>query len=131
MNDDFPDKVNVGVGAYRCDQGMPFVLPVVREAENEIIMEEVDHEYSGIAGCPNFVNLALRFVYGEDCVPLREKRIAGVQTLSGTGGLRVFGEVLHQFGHKHIYVPNPTWGNQYVLVSANLHHTHFSITLAF
>ena len=108
--------MNVGVGAYRCDQGMPFVLPVVREAENEIIMEEVDHEYSGIAGCPNFVNLALRFVYGEDCVPLREKRIAGVQTLSGTGGLRVFGEVLHQFGHKHIYVPNPTWGNQYVFV---------------
>lgn len=111
MHDDFPNKVNVGVGAYRCDKGMPFVLPVVREAENEIIAEELDHEYSGIAGCPNFVMHALRFAYGEDCVPLKEKRIAGVQTLSGTGGLRVFGEVLHQFGHKHIYVPNPTWGN--------------------
>lgn len=48
MNDDFPDKVNVGVGAYRCDQGMPFVLPVVREAENDIIAEELDHEYLGI-----------------------------------------------------------------------------------
>lgn len=56
------------------------------------------------AGCPNFVNLALRFVYGEDSIPLKEGRVAGVQTLSGTGGLRVFGEVLHQFGHKHIYV---------------------------
>ena len=111
MHDDFPNKVNVGVGAYRCDKGMPFVLPVVREAENEIIAEELDHEYSGIAGCPNFVMHALRFAYGEDCVPLKKKRIAGVQTLSGTGGLRVFGEVLHQFGHKHIYVPNPTWGN--------------------
>mmetsp|Transcript_17840 Transcript_17840/g.37572 ORF Transcript_17840/g.37572 Transcript_17840/m.37572 type:complete len:480 (-) Transcript_17840:217-1656(-) len=111
LNDDFPQKVNVGVGAYRCDQGNPFVLPVVREAEQELIKEELDHEYSGIAGCPNFVNLALRFVYGEDCTPLKEKRIAGVQTLSGTGGLRVFGEVLAQFGHKHIYVPNPTWGN--------------------
>ena len=40
--------MNVGVGAYRCDQGMPFVLPVVREAENELIAEELDHEYSGI-----------------------------------------------------------------------------------
>mmetsp|Transcript_25251 Transcript_25251/g.45426 ORF Transcript_25251/g.45426 Transcript_25251/m.45426 type:complete len:461 (+) Transcript_25251:99-1481(+) len=111
LKDDFPDKVNVGVGAYRCDLGKPFVLPVVREAEKDINMEEMDHEYSGIAGCPDFVNLALKFAYGEDCVPLREKRIAGVQTLSGTGGLRVFGEMLHQFGHKHIYVPNPTWGN--------------------
>jgi len=111
LKDDFPDKVNVGVGAYRCDQGMPFVLPVVREAENELIAEELDHEYSGIAGCPNFVDVALKFAYGDECVPLKENRVAGVQTLSGTGGLRVFGEVLHQFGHKHIYVPNPTWGN--------------------
>lgn len=38
----------MGVGAYRCDEGMPFVLPVVREAENEINLEELDHEYSGI-----------------------------------------------------------------------------------
>ena len=58
------------------------------------------------------MNLALRFAYGEDCVPLREGRIAGVQTLSGTGGLRVFGEVLRRFGHERIYVPDPTWGNQ-------------------
>ena len=141
MKDDFPDKVNVGVGAYRDDNGKPFVLPVVRDAEREINLENVDHEYSGIvsvwsgswnasligtfacshlnlsilstqAGCPSFVDHALKFVYGEDCAPLKEKRIAGVQTLSGTGGLRVFGEVLSRFGHKHIYVPNPTWGNQ-------------------
>lgn len=64
------------------------------------------------AGCPNFVSLALKFVYGDDCVPLEEGRIAGVQTLSGTGGLRIFGEMMHQNGHEHIYVPNPTWGNQ-------------------
>ncbi|KAL7446544.1 hypothetical protein ACHAXH_008316 [Discostella pseudostelligera] len=111
LKDDFPDKVNVGVGAYRDDSGKPFVLPVVRDAEREINLENVDHEYSGIAGCPNFVDHALKFVYGEDSAPLNEKRIAGVQTLSGTGGLRVFGEVLNRFGHKHIYVPNPTWGN--------------------
>ena len=144
LKDDFPNKVNVGVGAYRDDNGKPFVLPVVRDAEREINMENVDHEYTGIvsvfpiseieyewdfftlfcilmshptllisqAGCPTFVNHALRFVYGDDSMPLNENRIAGVQTLSGTGGLRVFGEVLHRFGHTHIYVPNPTWGNQ-------------------
>ena len=30
---------------------------------------------------------------------------------AGTGGLRVFGELLRKGGHKEIYVPNPTWGN--------------------
>jgi hypothetical protein len=48
LKDDFPDKVNVGVGAYRDDSGKPFVLPVVRDAEREINLENVDHEYSGI-----------------------------------------------------------------------------------
>lgn len=55
--------------------------------------------------------MSLKFAYGDDCVPLQEGRIQGVQTLSGTGGLRVFGELLRKHGHTHIYVPNPTWGN--------------------
>lgn len=69
-----------------------------------LIVINVFFPFDKQAGCPNFINLALRFVYGEDSAPLEEGRVAGVQTLSGTGGLRVFGEVLHQFGHKHIYV---------------------------
>lgn len=63
------------------------------------------------AGDPVFVKLALEFVYGEDSVPLQENRIGGVQTLSGTGGLRVMGELLRKHGHSVIHVPNPTWGN--------------------
>ena len=53
----------------------------------------------------------MKFAYGEDSVALKEGRVGGVQTLSGTGGLRVMGEMLRKHGHKHIYVPNPTWGN--------------------
>jgi aspartate aminotransferase, mitochondrial len=53
----------------------------------------------------------LKFGYGMDSVALKEGRIQGVQALSGTGGLRVFGELLRKHGHSCIYVPNPTWGN--------------------
>lgn len=63
------------------------------------------------AGEPKFVDLALKFVYGDDSVPILENRVQGTQALSGTGGLRVFGELMRKHGHKHIYVPNPTWGN--------------------
>ena len=63
------------------------------------------------AGDPAFVNCALKFGYGADSAALQEKRIQGVQALSGTGGLRVMGEALRRHGHKHIYVPNPSWGN--------------------
>jgi aspartate aminotransferase len=109
--DDFPQKVIVGVGAYRDDQGKPYVLPCVREAEQILMDKKLDMEYTGIAGEPKFVDLALKFAYGEDSAPIQENRVHGVQALSGTGGLRVYGELMRKHGHKHIYVPNPTWGN--------------------
>jgi aspartate aminotransferase len=45
-----PKKVNLGVGAYRDDQGKPFVLPSVLQAETEIVNARLDKEYAGIAG---------------------------------------------------------------------------------
>jgi aspartate aminotransferase len=68
-------------------------------------------EYSGIAGDPKFVDLALKFAYGEDSAAITDGRVQGIQALSGTGGLRVMGELLKRHGHTMIYVPNPTWGN--------------------
>lgn len=46
--DDYPQKVNVGVGAYRTDEGLPYVLPCVREAERRLMEADHDMEYSGI-----------------------------------------------------------------------------------
>lgn len=110
--DNSPLKINVGVGAYRSDDGLPYVLPCVREAEALIMKQNLNHEYLGIVGDMEYVNHALKFAYGSDSNIFSEKRVAGVQTLSGTGGLRVFGELIHKKGgHNHIYVPNPTWGN--------------------
>ena len=31
-NDIFPQKVNLGIGAYRDENGKPYVFPVVRKA---------------------------------------------------------------------------------------------------
>ena len=45
-----PEKMNLGVGAYRDDNGKPFVLPSVREAERQILEAQMDHEYLGITG---------------------------------------------------------------------------------
>jgi aspartate aminotransferase, mitochondrial len=46
--DDFPQKVIVGVGAYRDDAGKPYILPCVREAEDRLFSQHLDMEYSGI-----------------------------------------------------------------------------------
>jgi len=111
QKDEYPSKVIIGVGAYREEVGKPYVLPCVREAEKRMMDRELDMEYSGIAGEPKFVDLALKFVYGNESIPMLENRVQGIQALSGTGGLRVFGELMRKHGHNHIYIPNPTWGN--------------------
>jgi hypothetical protein len=48
QKDDFPQKVIVGVGAYRDDMGKPYVLPCVREAEQILMDMNLDMEYTGI-----------------------------------------------------------------------------------
>ncbi|KAL3935461.1 MAG: hypothetical protein SGBAC_009021 [Bacillariaceae sp.] len=104
-------KVNVCVGAYRDETGQPWVLPSVRAAEGKMIENNDNKEYLPIDGDSAFVEKALKFAYGADA-PL--ERIAGVQTLSGTGACRIGGKFLAEFfsGNK-IYLPVPTWGNHH------------------
>uniref|UniRef100_A0A915E9V0 Aspartate aminotransferase, mitochondrial n=1 Tax=Ditylenchus dipsaci TaxID=166011 RepID=A0A915E9V0_9BILA len=104
-------KINLGVGAYRDDQGKPFVLPCVRAAEKEILNLNLDHEYAGIAGLPEFTQHSIKLALGENSSIIEEKRFATVQSISGTGALRVGAEFLSKwFPHnKVVYQPNPTW----------------------
>jgi hypothetical protein len=107
-----PNKVNLGVGAYRGDDGKPYVLPSVREAEKRMLAAEHNHEYLPIVGLKSYTDLALGFAYGEDSPALTEGRVAAMQTLSGTGSLRLATEYFKRFHDGGaLYVPNPTWGN--------------------
>ncbi|KAH9471832.1 hypothetical protein Pst134EA_033254 [Puccinia striiformis f. sp. tritici] len=108
-----PLKMNLGVGAYRDQDGKPFVLPSVRQAEAAIVAAKRDKEYLGITGFPEFTKHAALLAYGADSAPLKEGRIAITQSISGTGALRIGGAFLQRFypHSKSIYLPTPTWGN--------------------
>ncbi|ODV89983.1 hypothetical protein CANCADRAFT_99031 [Tortispora caseinolytica NRRL Y-17796] len=109
--DTFPQKINLGVGAYRDDNGKPYVLPSVREAEQIIVSEKLDKEYAPITGVPAFAPAAAKLAYGSSSPGL--DRVSITQTISGTGALRVGGEflALHYPYAKKIYVPTPSWAN--------------------
>lgn len=107
-----PGKINLGVGAYRDNDGKPWVLPCVKAAEQKIA--GMNHEYGPIAGSPKFTQLATEFIYGANCKALQEGRIAAVQALSGTGALCLISHFLAKYHPvKDLYVPDPTWGNHY------------------
>jgi len=110
-NDTFAKKVNLGVGAYRDDNGKPVVLNCVKEAEKRVLALN-NHEYAPIQGVDSFVSAAQKLILGNNSSLLKDKRAASVQAISGTGSLRVGAEFLKRFFPKKIiYMPNPTWGN--------------------
>mmetsp|Transcript_66807 Transcript_66807/g.159876 ORF Transcript_66807/g.159876 Transcript_66807/m.159876 type:complete len:409 (-) Transcript_66807:71-1297(-) len=112
-----PRKVNLGVGAYRTEEGKPFVLDVIRKAETELLEElggpKVNKEYSTIDGPAELKTVCQKLVFGEG-EAVSSGRVASVQALSGTGALRVAAEFIktHLPACSHeVWVSNPTWGN--------------------
>lgn len=75
--------------------------------------------YAAITGIPQFVKVALEFAYGEDSEPLRTRRVAAAQCISGTGGCRLAAEMFRTFfGKVKVYIPQPTWANHVNLFRA-------------
>jgi len=109
------DKINLGVGAYRTDAGVPWVLSVVSKVEKQLAADDtLNHEYLPIKGLPEYCDAACRLALGSNAPCLAENRAAGVQTLSGTGALRLAADFLFNFfGGKEttVFHSRPTWGN--------------------
>lgn len=112
-----PNKMNLGVGAYRDDHGRPFVLKSVREAEAQIAKHHLNKEYLPITGDPAYVKRSVELAYGADNPAVKNDLIAATQSISGTGALRIGGAFLSRWyakssgGNPTIYLPTPSWGN--------------------
>lgn len=118
-NDPAPRKVSLVAGAYRNNQGKPWVLPSVAEAERRVVEGGMNKEYAGIDGNLSMVKKARQFALGADSPALKDNRVASVQALSGTGSLRVMGEFYAKFlSQKVIYMSSPSWGNHGAIFKA-------------
>ena len=66
-NDKDANKVNLGVGAYRDNEGKPYVFPVVRKAEAKVVSDlSLDKEYAPIDGQQLFNKGARGVLFGFD-----------------------------------------------------------------
>lgn len=114
--DENRSKLNLGVGAFRDDEGNPVVMTVVQEVEEEMARDiaagKLNHEYPPMGGSQGLVKAAARLALGEDSKRLTEGLVQGVQALSGTGALRLAAEFISRFhDNLEVYVTNPTWAN--------------------
>ncbi|KAK4235031.1 pyridoxal phosphate-dependent transferase [Achaetomium macrosporum] len=117
--DPSPDKVDLGIGAYRDNNAKPWVLPVVKKAD-EILRNdpEANHEYLPIAGLASLTSKAAELLLGNSAPAIAEKRVASVQTISGTGAVHLGALFLAKFykvqgTNRTVYLSNPTWANHH------------------
>ncbi|OJJ69688.1 hypothetical protein ASPBRDRAFT_131088 [Aspergillus brasiliensis CBS 101740] len=109
--DQHPNKVSLIAGAYRDEDGQPWVLPSVKEAK-AILSQNQTHEYLGIAGSPALIHLAQNLTFGSEITTKLDKSIASIQTVSGTGANHMAAHFLAQhLRPKRVFIPSPTWIN--------------------
>lgn len=117
LEDPFPEKIELTKGAYRDENGKPWVLPVVRKVESEMAADEnLNHEYLDMLGDPEYSNAATTLVLGKDSIALKEGRAFGVQSISGTGALKIGADFLRRcLGYDSVYISAPSWPNHQLL----------------
>jgi aspartate aminotransferase len=72
--DPSPQKVNLGQGTYRDDNGQPWVLPAVREARRILLEEKgLQHEYLPILGLPGLRAKTAELVFGAGYAGVKDR----------------------------------------------------------
>lgn len=102
-------KVNLSVGAYRTEEGKPWILPSVHAAEKLVLETATDKEYQPIDGKPEYKRPVQELIFTEEL--LNSGCVATVQALSGTGSLQMISQFMKFMGVTKVWGPDPTWGN--------------------
>jgi len=111
-----PKKVNLGVGIYYDDNGKVPVLECVHRAEQKLAGTPLPRSYLPIDGLQTYDRAVQDLLFGEGSAPLREKRVVTVQTLGGTGGLKVGADFLRRINpDASVWISNPSWENHAAL----------------
>mmetsp|Transcript_120627 Transcript_120627/g.341712 ORF Transcript_120627/g.341712 Transcript_120627/m.341712 type:complete len:408 (-) Transcript_120627:76-1299(-) len=106
-----PRKVNLGLGAYRTEEGKPLVLSSVKKAEKMLLENAaLNKEYLPQRGDAMLCELCQKMLLGADSKLIKDGLVATAQSISGTGSLRLGAEFVRRFSKDAaVYISVPTW----------------------
>ncbi len=111
-----PYKVNLGVGVYFDDNGKLPLLRCVQAAEKALMDKPVPRGYLPIDGIAAYDAAVKGLVFGVDSEPVASGRVATVQAIGGTGGLKVGADFLkHLNPTAEVLISDPSWENHRAL----------------
>jgi aromatic-amino-acid transaminase len=113
-----PHKVNLGVGVYYDDNGKLPLLECVQQAEKQMMEAPKARGYLPIDGIAAYDSAVKTLVFGAESEPVKSGRVATVQALGGTGGLKLGADFLKRLapGAK-VLISDPSWENHRALFS--------------
>jgi aromatic-amino-acid transaminase len=115
-SDPNPNKVNLGVGVYYDENGKLPLLECVSAAERAMAEAAKPRGYLPIDGIAAYDSAVQSLVFGADSAEVKAKRVATVQALGGTGGLKVGADFLKQVNPKaQVLISAPSWENHRAL----------------
>jgi aromatic-amino-acid transaminase len=115
-SDPNPNKVNLGVGVYYDENGKLPLLKCVMAAEQAMAEAAKPRGYLPIDGIAAYDTAVQGLVFGADSTEVKAKRVATVQALGGTGGLKVGADFLKQVnGKAQVLISAPSWENHRAL----------------
>ena len=111
--DPSPDKVNLSIGLYYNEAGIIPQLDAVAQAEARLNAQPHGASlYLPMEGLVSYRNAIAPLLFGDDHPALRDGRIATIQTLGGSGALKVGADFLKRyFPGSQVWVSDPTWEN--------------------
>ena len=112
LADPRPEKVNLGVGIYLDEKGKAGPLAIVKEEQKALIEAGLPNTYLPIRGLESYRNLTQRMVFGEDSEIVRSGRACTIQSLGGTGAIKLGTDFMRNVCGTTVGASsNPTWGN--------------------
>lgn len=112
QKDPRPGKINLSIGIYFDDAGRLPVMSAVREAESAMLQSIGARPYQPMEGAANYRQAVQHLIFGAEHEAVKSGRIATIQTLGGSGGLKVGGDFLKRyFPQSEVWVSDPTWDN--------------------
>ena len=117
--DSNPHKVNLGVGVYFDDNGKLPLLQCVQAAEKVMMGKPTARGYLPIDGIAAYDTAVKGLVFGADSEPVTSGRVATVQGIGGTGGLKIGADFLKKISpNAKVMISDPSWENHRALFAS-------------
>lgn len=112
LQDSNPNKIDLGVGVYKTQEGITPVLNSVKAAEKHRLQNETTKSYIGGPGNQVFNTEMRKLVLGAGHPALLANRVSSIQAPGGCGSLRLGAELINRIqAGNTIWMSNPTWAN--------------------